>query len=277
MADACPEPVILDSVTHLGPGHRGRVVYGGSHGGTYAAYYAASKGVAAVILNDAGIGRERAGVAGLRLLEELGVPAAAVSHRTGRIGDGHHASANGILSTVNGPARRLGLAPGQRCMDALQLLCRADLPPSPAPRAAEEFRTVIRAAGRGGIKVIAMDSISLVTPGDKGHVIIAASHGALLAGKPETAVKVPVFAAVTNDADRGIDEVGISRLPAMDAMGIAGACVSAFSARIGDGMSIYNDGYISAINATAERHGGEIGQSCREFVARMVEARSRQA
>jgi hypothetical protein len=62
----------------------------------------------------------------------------------------------------------------------------------------------------------------------------------------------------------------------MEGRGIAGACVSAFSARIGDGRSTFEDGYISTLNATAERHGGRIGQSCREFVAVMVAARTRQ-
>jgi hypothetical protein len=51
--------------------------------------------------------------------------------------------------------------------------------------------------------------------------------------------------------------------------------VSAFSARIGDGQSTYRDGYVSALNATAERHGGRIGQSCRELVAALVAARGR--
>ena len=46
-----------------------------------------------------------------------------------------------------------------------------------------------------------------------------------------------MFAAVYNDADFGVDDAGISRLPALDARGIAGACVSAWSARIGDGQS----------------------------------------
>lgn len=265
--------IIVDSVTHLDAAHKGKVVYGGSHGGTYAAYYAAAKGVAAIILNDAGIGRERAGVAGLILLEKLGVPAAAVSHDTGRIGDGQHATEYGRLSTVNKPAAALGLKPGMACMDALALLVAAKLPPSPKPPEAEEARFEVHDLSKGGVKVIGLDSNSLVTPEDAGHIIVTASHGGLLAGKPESAVKYPVFAAITNDSDRGIDNVGISRLPALDARGIAGACVSAFSARIGDARSTVEDGFISALNARARACGGEIGQSTREFCAAMVEAR----
>jgi hypothetical protein len=90
------------------------------------------------------------------------------------------------------------------------------------------------------------------------------------------AVKYPVFAAVTNDADHGIDNAGTSRLPAMNQRGIAGACLSAFSARIGDGRSMYEDGYVSALNEVAERYGGRIGQSCREFVEAMVAARAKE-
>ena len=55
-------PLVLDSVTGLGDAARGRLVLAASHGGVYAAYLAARAGVRAVVLNDAGIGRERAGV-----------------------------------------------------------------------------------------------------------------------------------------------------------------------------------------------------------------------
>lgn len=268
-------PIVLDSVTHLGPEHRGTAGYCGSHGGIYAAYYAASKGIAGVVLNDAGIGRERAGVAGLGLLEGLGVPAATISHLSARIGDGRDGVARGVLSTANGPATQLGLVPGMACAEAIRRLAEAGLPPSPAPAAQHEARFEVAEAGRDGVKVIVMDSISLVTPADDGHVVVAASHGGALGGRPEMAIKHPVFACVTNDADRGIENAGTTRLPALDARGIAAACVSAFSSRIGDGRSAFEDGWISAVNAMAARHGGMVGQSTRAFVAAMVAARIR--
>jgi hypothetical protein len=273
---AAREPVVLDSVTHLTDEHRGCVALCMSHGGHYAAYYAAAKGVAALILNDAGVGREQAGLAGLAYLEKLGVPAASVSHRSARIGDGRDGLARGLLSFANRPAATLGVKPGLSSKQALEILAAAGLQPAGEPPSEAEHRYEIAEAGSDGVKVIVMDSISLVRPDDAGHIIVAASHGGLLGGRPETAVKYPVFAAVTNDADRGIDDAGVSRLPAMDARGIAGACVSAFSARIGDGKSTFEHGYISTLNETARKHGGEIGQSCRTFVAAMVAARARQ-
>lgn len=268
--------IILDSVTHLTDSHRGAAAHCASHGGIYAGYYAAKMGIGAIILNDAGIGREQAGIAGLGLLGKLGVPAAAISHRSARIGDGADGVARGVLSTINAPAEPLGLSPGMACQDALDILAAHALIPSPAPDALDEARFEETSAGGGGVKVIIMDSISLVAPGDEGHVVVAASHGAILGGRPETAIKHPCFAVVSNDADRGIDDAGVSRLPVLDERGIASACASAFSSRIGDGRSLYNDGFISAINQTARRHGGEIGQSVKEFVEMMVTARKQQ-
>jgi hypothetical protein len=268
-------PIILDSVTHLEPGHRGQAAVCASHGGRYAAWYAADVGIGAVILNDAGIGREGSGIGGMDLLAAMRIPAACVSHRSARIGDGMHTFGHGVLSAVNAPALELGLVMGMQCREALSRLSAAplDVPARPAP--AHEARSERPELGRAGVRVIVMDSNGLVTPEDAGHVIVTASHGGLLGGRPATAVKYPVFAAVYNDAGRGIDDAGISRLPALEARGIAGACVSAFSARIGDGASTLDDGFICALNPLAQRHGGAIGQSCRQFVAAMVEARAR--
>jgi len=144
----------------------------------------------------------------------------------------------------------------------------------PAPQ--EETRRRIAEAEAGGIAVLALDSASLVEAQDVGAVVLTGSHGALLGGRPETAMKVAVFAAVFNDADRGIDDCGISRLPALDARNIAGATVSAWSARIGDGLSTYRDGMVTALNETAARCGGEIGIPAAELVARLVTARRKE-
>jgi hypothetical protein len=136
-----------------------------------------------------------------------------------------------------------------------------------------EARHEIVEASAPGVRVLALDSNALVTPSDVGHIIVTGSHGALLGGRPATAVKYDVFAAIYNDADFGIDNAGISRLPALEARAIAGATVSAWSARIGDGQSTYRNGYVTAMNARAAQCGGEIGISTIDLVARLVAAR----
>ena len=227
----------------------------------------------AVILCDAGVGRERAGIGGLDYLDGLGVAAATIGHRSARIGDGTDCFTRGLISHVNSRAAEAGAAPGMTARDALERLERADLPPCPVPPASEERRFRLAEAEAPGVRVHAIDSAGLVLPEDAGHIVATGSHGALLGGKPETAIKIPVFAAIYNDADFGIENAGIARLPVLDARGIAGACVSAWSARIGDGQSTYHDGFVSAVNARAAQCGAEIGISAKELVARLAAAR----
>lgn len=266
-------PLVTDSVTTLASDARGRAVLAASHGGVYAAYLAAKAGVKAVILNDAGIGREQAGIGGLAYLGELGVPAATIGHRSARIGDGVDCARRGIISHLNAPAAARGLRAGMSARVALDLMAASDLPASPAPPQQQETRRRLGDAEAPGVAVFALDSASLVLPQDEGHIVLTGSHGALLGGRPETAMKVAVFAAVYNDADRGADDCGISRLPVLDARGVAAVTVSAWSARIGDGLSTYRDGFVSAVNETAARHGGEIGIAAAELVRRLVAAR----
>jgi pimeloyl-ACP methyl ester carboxylesterase len=83
-----PALLTADSVTELDARHRGTVLVAGSHGGRIAAYYASRAGVHAVVLNDAGTGKEDAGVAGVAALESIGMAAAAADCATARIGDG---------------------------------------------------------------------------------------------------------------------------------------------------------------------------------------------
>ena len=265
--------LILDSVTVFPADARGRAAIAASHGGVYAAYLAAKVGVKAVILCDAGVGRERAGIGGLDYLDALGVAAATIGHRSARIGDGTDCFARGLISYVNSRAAQAGVAPGMRANEALARLDGADLPPCPVPPASEERRFRLAEAELPGVRVHAIDSAGLVLAEDAGHIVATGSHGALLGGKPETAIKIAVFAAIYNDADFGIENAGIARLPVLDARGIAGACVSAWSARIGDGQSSYRDGFVSAVNARAARCGGEVGISARELVARLAAAR----
>lgn len=268
---AVAAPMVVDSVTHLPAEARGRVALCASHGGVYAAWYAARRGLSAMILHDAGVGRDRAGVGGLDWLAARGVPGGCVGHGTARIGDGADMLARGRLSFVNAPAAALGLVPGMAAAEALARLAAAGLAPAAATEAMDEARREIEGAGRKGVRVFALDSNGLVGPEDAGHVVVTGSHGGLLGGRAETAVKADVLAALYNDAGIGVDGAGVSRLPALQARGIAGACVAAESARIGDAMSSWNDGVISALNPLAAARGGRIGQSARGFVAAMLE------
>jgi hypothetical protein len=70
-----------------------------------------------------------------------------------------------------------------------------------------------------------------------------------------------------NDAGIGIDEAGVTRLPVLEARGIAAGTVAAASARIGDARSTYEDGILSRVNPRAAALGIVPGMAAREFVA----------
>src|SRR6201987_4442471 len=107
--------VIADSITRVESEAAGAVVVNGSHGGVYAAYLAAKLRVAAAIFNDAGVGRDRAGIAGLDYLATFGIPAAAVGHDSARIGYGADMMARGRITHLNAPAQTLERRPGIAC------------------------------------------------------------------------------------------------------------------------------------------------------------------
>ena len=92
------------------------------------------------------------------------------------------------------------------------------------------------------------------------------SHGGLLGGKPDTALKANALAALFNDAGIGIDEAGVTRLPALDNRGIAAGTVAASSARIGDARSTYEHGIMTRVNQRAAALGIAPGMTAREFV-----------
>lgn len=68
----------------------------------------------------------------------------------------------------------------------------------------------------GAGTITCLDSASLVGPGDSGRIVITGSHGALIGGDPSRAIKAHARAAVFNDAGFGIDNIGVTRLPALE-------------------------------------------------------------
>jgi hypothetical protein len=255
--------VIADSITRIGPEAAGAVVVNASHGGVYAAHLAVKLHAAAAIFNDAGVGRDRAGIAGLDYLEGFGIAAATVGHDTARIGDGADMMAHGVVTYANTLAASLGVSPGQTCRDAAAALQQAH-PAHHAPPEALEAAFLLIA---GTPQVWALDSASLVLPEHKDSIVVTGSHGGLLGNRPETALKYDVLGALYNDAGIGKDEAGTTRLPALDLRGIAAGTVSAATARIGDARSTYEDGVISRVNARATSLGLREGISAREFIA----------
>lgn len=277
--------MLLGSVTDLKPSHRGLHVVVGSHGGHATGRHALRFGVASLICHDAGIGKDDAGVLGLSVLGAARVPAAAVGHETARIGDPEDMFGRGLVTRVNAPAQALGARPGMAVAAAHALFeQRAGAPAAGAPGADGEAaafgRTVLEvtpsAGPARGFRVVIADSASSVVSADDGAIIITGSHGGLPGNAAAKAMRARPVLAVFNDAGCGIERAGIRRLPVLDEQGIAAACVSAWSARIGEGRSTYETGVVSFINERARERGVAVGMAVgalvRELVDRMAAA-----
>jgi hypothetical protein len=115
---------IIDSITQLQPADAGCIALSGSHGGASSARYAIAARPLLSVFNDAGVGKDEAGIAGLGMLQAEGLAACAVSHTSARIGQADSTLADGVVSHVNRAAQALGIEPGAPLRPQIEQLQR---------------------------------------------------------------------------------------------------------------------------------------------------------
>jgi len=152
---------------------------------------------------------------------------------------------------------------GQTATACAEAMRAAPSPSGEAP-AYEEARFLFSAEGESPA-IWGIDSASLLNPDDVGQIVLTASHGALLGGEAASAIKYDVLACAFNDAGVGIENIGFSRLPALDQRKIAAVTVACQTARIGDARSMWQTGIVSHVNQTAAALGVAVGDSLQEF------------
>jgi hypothetical protein len=113
---------VVDSITELGPQDAGCLAVSGSHGGVSSARYALAARPLLSVFNDAGVGKDAAGLAALPFLQSHGLAACTVSHESARIGEAASTLADGVVSHVNPLALALGVRVGQRCRSLIEEL-----------------------------------------------------------------------------------------------------------------------------------------------------------
>jgi hypothetical protein len=106
---------VVDSITQLGPQDEGCLAVSGSHGGISSARYALAARPLLSVFNDAGVGKDQAGLAALPFLQSHGLAACTVAHTSARIGEASSTLDEGIVSHANALAQALGVCVGQRC------------------------------------------------------------------------------------------------------------------------------------------------------------------
>lgn len=276
---------LLDSITDVAETDAGKIVLSGSHGGLYPAAIASRAKVRAVVFNDAGTGLQRAGVKGVEALAGVGMAAATVDCMSAKIGSTEDMLAAGVISYINDRAAEAGLSIGMKVIDALMLLVEAtppteQLPPVPEARWEHAGATTgteldtdtrTRIAASTSLSILCVDSASLVKSDDAGRIIVTGSHGGLIGGDPARALKAKAKLAVFNDAGVGKDKIGLSRLPALNAIGVAAVTVSNQSAIIGSAQSCIDTGVISFTNDLAERLGLNVGDALASALSKLQE------
>jgi len=258
--------LVMDSVTKIEAEDFGKVLIAASHGGVYAGYLAALGHGRGVILNDAGGGLDGAGYGALDWADGFGMPVAVVDCMSARIGDGKDMAANGMISRMNASAAKAGCSVGMAAWDAAKLMLASEMWSGDAPSLPESRFQIDEVPGKR--KVFGCDSASLIKEDeDAGQIVVCGSHGGLFAGNSAYILKAPLFGVILNDAGVGKDDAGVQRVFAAERMGMAAAAVASTSARIGDARSVWDTGVLSVVNSLAERVGGRVGMTSKEYVA----------
>ncbi len=259
---------VTDSLTFCDDRIRGQdVLVGGSFAGVLAFAFALRCGVRALIGHAAGLGKGQAGISGLSLADRFSVPSAAVETMSARLGDGRSVHEDGVISHINQTARALGVRVGMRTREAAYLLLEAP-PGEPAPTwdLIDRSERVAVETERG--RVVLVSSVSFASPSNGRDVLCAGSHAGWV--NAVTVLSVRPRGWISNDGGMAKDRSGVDGLAFLEEAGIPAVAVDAMSASIGDPLSTYNEGIVSAVNEAARGIGVQIGQSARDAAGIML-------
>ena len=117
--------VVADSAAAMDESTKGDVFVDGSHCGINVGEMTIHSGVGAMIGNDAGLGKNDAGIVALKMCDEHGLPAAAVAAMSAKIGNGRSTYEQGKISVVNEAAKKLGVSVGMSAKEAADKLLEA--------------------------------------------------------------------------------------------------------------------------------------------------------
>ncbi len=117
--------VVADSAAAMDESTKGDVFVDGSHCGINVGEITIHSGVGAMIGNDAGLGKNDAGIVALKMCDEHGIPAAAVAAMSAKIGNGRSTYEQGKISVVNEAAKKLGVSVGMSAKEAADKLLEA--------------------------------------------------------------------------------------------------------------------------------------------------------
>ncbi len=262
-----PEGVILlDSLGDLQPDNVSPVLVCASHCGDNGTFARKLKNchVKAVFLNNAGIGKNQAGISGLVHYEAENIMACAVDCNSAEIGVARDTWESGIISHTNNLAVKAGIQTGDSVQEAVaKIINLIDLPSSIQINKHSESAVNEKQESTGkvdlkkqiqiqieGVSITVTDSITFLNENNAGDIVVCGSHGGISAG--HYAQKHGLKAVFFNDAGIGKNNAGIKGLDGLNDAGIIACTVDCMSAEIFNGQDTLDNGIITVCNQLAK-------------------------
>lgn len=294
--------VLLDSLGDIKTDNTFPILVCGSHCGDDGTFARKLKScnVKAVFLNNAGIGKNQAGIRGLIHYEAEGILACAVDHNSAEIGVASDSLECGIISHINRLAEVAGIRIGDTVIDAvarinhatdcssLELLSknleqhtrsseqhsldleqysRSSEPQQPEKQQSKIDHKKLTQLQIDGKTITVTDSITFLNETNAGDIVVCGSHGGISAG--EYALKHRVKAVFFNDAGIGKNNSGIKSLETLSNAGIPACTVDCMSAEIFNGLDMFENGIISVCNQLATTCGIKETMTAKEAIQKI--------
>jgi hypothetical protein len=260
--------VAFDSSSYLGPHktHPNDVIVVGSYCGTRILAPMFTRGVKAVIATDAGIGKDEAGVSGLKHGETIGVPVATIAVLSAETSNGR-STLLGEISRANAQARALGVAPGMPAYEAAALLAKAPAgKPIPTSPGDEEKAVVVEQTPKG--RIWAAPGTTAITEKIPNDIVCSGANSSRVSS--DGVLRMGAKGSIANDAGIAKNNSAVEGVLILGERGIPSAAVSTLTARLGEGLSTWNDGIISVVNQVAAARGVKVGMSAKEAARLML-------
>jgi len=242
------------------------IVVIGSYCGTRVLAPIFTRGVKGIIATDAGIGKDEAGVSGLKHGETIGVPVASIGVMSAETSNGRQ-TLLGRISRANSQAQALGVFIGQNAWEAALLLTKApqgkSIPTSPG---VEEAPVVVEQTSNG--RIWATPGSTAIKENISLDVFCSGANSSRVMS--DGALRMNAKGAIANDAGIARNNSAVEGVFILGEKGVPAASVSTLSARLGEGLSTWDHGIISVANETALRLGVKIGMSAQEAARIMV-------
>lgn len=262
-----PEGVILlDSLGDIQPDNFSPILVCASHCGDNGVFARKLKNchVKAVFLNNAGIGKNQAGISGLVHYEAENIMACAVDCNSAEIGVARDTWESGIISHTNNLAVKAGIQTGDSVQEAVaKIINLIDLPSSIQINKHFESTVNEKKESTGkvdlkkqiqiqieGVSITVTDSITFLNENNAGDIVVCGSHGGVSAG--HYAQKHSLKAVFFNDAGIGKNNAGIKGLDGLNDAGIIACTVDCMSAEIFNGQDTLENGIITVCNQLAK-------------------------